>query len=125
MRDFEKSTAEAEAGELLDHIKEYVETRSEITRLTVLEKTSQAAGMAVGGFVIAFLFFLFFIFIGIAAAYIIAEYTGHIYLGFLSVAGCYLIAGILFSLNKNKWIQTPLSNKIIRNYFEDHEDKED
>ncbi len=121
----QKTTVEQEAGELLDHIQDYVETRSEITRLTMLDKTSQAAGVALGGFIIGFLFFLFFIFLGFAGAYIIAEYTGHTYIGFISVAGLYLVAGILFVWKKEEWIQKPLSDKIIRNYFEEHESKED
>src|SRR5436190_106817 len=123
MNEHQKTAVEQETGELIDHIKDYIETRSEITRLTVLEKSSQAAGAALGGFVIGFLFFLFFIFVGIAFAYVIAEYTGHTYVGFFTVAGIYLVAGILFAMNKDKWIQKPLADKIISNYFEDHEDK--
>jgi energy-coupling factor transporter transmembrane protein EcfT len=121
----QKTKVEQEAGELLDHIKDYVETRSELTRLTVLDKTSQAAGAAMGGFIIGFLFFLFFIFLGFAVAYVIAEYTGHTYIGFISVAGIYFIAGVLFAWKKKEWIQQPMADKIIRNYFEEHESKED
>jgi len=125
MSEHQKTTVEQETGELIDHIKDYIETRSEITRLTVLEKTSQAAGVALSGFITGFLFFLFFIFAGIALAYVIGEYSGHIYVGFLSVAALYLAGGILFMMNKEKWIHKPVSDKIIQNYFEDHEDKED
>ncbi len=121
----QKSAVEQEAGELLDHIKDYVETQGEITRLTILDKMSQAAGAALGGFIIGFLYFLFFIFAGFAIAYVIAEYTGHTYIGFICVAGFYLVAGILFAWKKKEWIQKPLSDKIIRNYFEEHESKED
>lgn len=121
----QKAKVEQEAGELLDHIKDYVETRSELTRLTVLDKASQAAGAAMGGFIIGFLYFLFFIFAGFAIAYLIAEYTGHTYVGFTSVAGFYLLAGILIAWKKQEWIQKPLSDKIIRNYFEENESKED
>lgn len=121
----QKAKVEQEAGELLDHIKDYVESRSELTRLTVLDKASQAAGAAMGGFIIGFLYFLFFIFAGFAIAYLIAEYTGHTYVGFISVAGFYLLAGILIAWKKQEWIQKPLSDKIIRNYFEENESKED
>jgi hypothetical protein len=124
MADQIKQTVEQEAGELLDHVKDYVETRGEITRLSVLDKASQAAGAALGGFVIGFLFFLFFIFTGVALAYLIGEYTGRIYAGFFSVAVLYLLAGLLFAWKKDQWIQKPLADKIIKNYFE-NEDKED
>ncbi len=125
MESRQKTTVEQETEEFLDHVKDYVETQSEITRLTVLDKMSMAAGAALGGFIIGFLFFLFFIFIGIAAAYVIGEYSGHIYVGFISVAGFYLVAGILFLLKKDQWIQKPLADKIIRNYFDDNENEKD
>ncbi|MEO8085231.1 MAG: hypothetical protein ABI763_00330 [Bacteroidota bacterium] len=125
MESRQRSTVEEETGELLDHIKDYIETKSEITRLTVLDKMSKAAGIALGGFIIGFLFFLFFIFIGIAIAYVVGEYTGHTYIGFMSVAGFYLLAGILFLMKKDQWIQKPLADKIISNYFEDNESEED
>ena len=115
-----KSNLETEAEDLLDHLKNYVETRSEITRLTVLEKTSEGAGAAVSGLITGFLYFIFFVFISIALAYFIGEYTGHLYLGFLSVAGLYLLTAVLITMNKEKWIQQPLAEKIIQHYFKDH-----
>lgn len=116
-----KTQLESEAGELIDHLKDYLETRSEITRLSVLDKASQGAGAAAGGLIIGFLFFLFFIFSGLALAYFLAEYTGHVYLGFISVAGIWLVAGIIFIVKKDSLIQKPIANRIIQNYFSDHE----
>ncbi|CAN5590857.1 hypothetical protein BH11BAC1_BH11BAC1_20380 [soil metagenome] len=125
MESRQRTTVEQETGELLDHIKDYIETKSEVTRLTILDKMSTAAGIVLGGLIIGCLFFLFFIFLGIAVAYIIGEYSGHIYLGFISVAGFYLVAGILFVMKKEQWIQKPLADKIISNYFDDNESEED
>ena len=116
---------EQEAGELIDHIKDYVETQGELTRLNVLDKGSKASGAAVGGFILGVLALLFFIFMGIAFAFLINEFTGHDYIGFFVIAGVYLVTGILLAVNREKWIHGPIADKIIRNYFEEHESKED
>jgi len=116
-----KSQLETDANELIDHVKDYFETRSEITKLTVLDKASQGAGAAASGLTIGFLFFLFFIFSSVALAYFIAEWSGHYYIGFISVAGIYLLAGILINSRKKAWIEKPVANKIIETYFEEHE----
>ncbi len=116
-----KTQLESEAGELLDHVKDYLETRSEITKLTALDKISQGAGAATSGLIIGFLLFLFFIFSGLAFAYLIAEWSGHYYTGFFSVAGVYLIAGIILIFRKKSWIEIPVANKIIESYFDEHE----
>ena len=58
-----------------------------------------------------------------ALAYFVAELTGHNYLGFIAVAGLYLIAGFIAMVNKDKWIQRPIANRIIQNYFKDHGNK--
>lgn len=116
-----KSTLASETEEVIDHLKDYLETRAEIAKLTFLDKGSQSAGAAAGGFIIGFLFFLFFIFLGIALAYFISEMTDHLYIGFISVAGIYLVAGMIFIVKKDSWIQQPLADKIIKSYFEDNE----
>lgn len=121
MLDRTKAELEEEAEEIIDRVKEYVETRGQILRLEVLEKASVAAGAAFGGIFIFILFFFFFVFIGFALAFLIAELTGHTYVGFLVVAGAYLLAGILFSANRKKWIEGPVSDGIIKNYFKEHE----
>ncbi len=123
MTEPQKATAAEEAGELLDDIRDYVETRVEITRLTLLDKLSDVVSIVIAGLVIGFLFLLFFIFVGLASAYLIAEYTGHTYLGFCIVAIIFLTAGIIFIRKKKDWIQKPVADKIIFSFFKNDKDE--
>lgn len=107
--------------QLIDDAKEYIETRSEISKLKAIDKGSKMAGNVASGLLLVILLFAILAFVSIGVAYALSEWIGRAYSGFLIVAGLYLILFILLALNKERWIENPVTNSIIRNFFKEHE----
>ncbi|MBK7850439.1 MAG: phage holin family protein [Bacteroidetes bacterium] len=110
-----------EIEELVDSAKEYIETRSEISKLKAIDKGSKMAGSMASGIILMVLFFAILAFVSIAVAFALSEWIGRAFSGFLIVAGFYLLVFVLLALNKERWIENPVTNSIIRNFFKDHE----
>ena len=108
---------------LITHVEDYFKTRQELSKLVAAEKTSVVASTIFSSIILFAIFFFVIVFGSIALAYGLAMYFGETFYGFLSVAGLYLLAGLLLAFNKKKWLETPMMNVMIRNFFknEDHE----
>jgi hypothetical protein len=102
------------------HIYELYETQSELKKLQMIEKTAEVVSSSAAAFSIILIFFFVLVFASITAAYAVTEWTGHAYIGFLSITGFYLLLGILLLSFKDKWIKRPLMNNMIKKIF-DHE----
>ena len=63
------------------------------------------------------------VFASISLAYGISELTGKVYIGFLSVAVLYLIAGMILFSKKKSMLEKPVIDTMIKNFFNegDHE----
>lgn len=117
----EKTFAKAE--ELIDSVKEYVNTRIESVKLSAAEKGSKIMANVIAGIIVAVILFLFIIFVGIALSFALAEWTGKTWLGFLIVAGLYLLIGIVIWAAREKLIRLPVMNALIKQLFSrDEED---
>lgn len=114
----------AKADELADTIKDYVNTRMESIKLNAAEKSSAAISFMVAGMVVAGVFFLFIIFLSIALAIGLGEWTGNIWLGFLIVGFLHLLAGILVWVGRKRIIQLPVMNAFITHLFKDPDEKD-
>ena len=104
---------------LVDHVEEYFQTRQELGKMIVAEKSSMIISSVVSNLVIVFIFFVVFMFASIALAYGISQMVGQAYAGFLAVAILYLVIGFLLYSNQDRWLKTPVANAIIRNFFKD------
>lgn len=109
----EKSTVD----QFIDHVEDYFQTRQELVKLIAAEKSSTVISTMVTSLVLISIFLLAFVFASIALAYGISQYAGQAYAGFLAVAIIYLAVGILFYVNRDKWLKTPMANVIIKNFF--------
>lgn len=107
--------------ELSDHVKEYIETRLSLLKLTMAEKISKVVSVLIAGALIFFIFFFFFVFVSLAVAYCIGVWLGHTWLGFLIVAFVYFLFGFIILVNKEKLIRIPVMNAIIRQLFSEDE----
>ena len=99
---------------LTDHVKEYINTRVELTKLAIAEKTSRVISQLIA-ITIVTLFFLFVLIFGsIAGAWALSNWIGKPYAGFLIVAGIYLVLGIIFWAARGRLLLYPIMNAIIR-----------
>ncbi|MBK8846213.1 MAG: phage holin family protein [Bacteroidetes bacterium] len=106
---------------LIEHAEEYINTRQELLKLIVAEKTSTVLSSVMSNLIISFIFFFVFVFASFGLAYFIAEYIGKTYLGFIATAGIYFVIGLLLHWNREKLLRTPFMNSIIKNYFKDEQ----
>src|ERR1044072_4300874 len=108
---------------LTDHVKEYINTRVEITKLHIAEKTSLVIGNMIAVGVVALLFLFMLIFGSIAGAWALSEWIGKSYAGFLIVAGFYLLLGLIVWLARQRLIRFPVMNDIKKQLHKKDEDE--
>lgn len=99
---------------LTDHVKEYINTRVELTKLHLAEKTSLVVSQLIAVTIVVLFFLLFLIFGSIAGAWALSNWIGKPYSGFLIVAGIYLLLGIIVWVARGQLLRFPIMNAIIR-----------
>lgn len=115
----------AKAEELTEHVKEYINNRMAAVKLNIAEKSSKLAATVIASVVAALFFFIFLIFASTALAFVFSRLTGALSWGFLIVAGIYLLLGALVWLLKDRILQLPIMNALLRQLFTDEKDDED
>jgi hypothetical protein len=113
--------------ETVEHFKIYLNTKIAQAKLSAAEKTSDLLSVFIAKTLVAFVLFFFVLFGSQAAAYGIGDYFGKTWMGFVFVAGFYLLAGLLIWLGRETLLQTPIMNAILRRLFinENNEDEKD
>ena len=117
-----KETFEKLEG-LTDHVKEYINTRVELTKLRIAEKTSLIIGDLVAGTIVLLLFLFVLMFGSIAGAWALSDWIGKRYSGFLIVAGIYLLLGIIVWMARGRLIRFPVMNSIIKKLHKGDEEE--
>jgi uncharacterized integral membrane protein len=110
--------------EMADHVKAYVNNRITSVKLSAAEKTSRVAANIIAAVIVTVIFLVFIVFASIAAAYALAKWTGEFYWGFLIIAGVYLVAALFIWKLKERILQLPIMNALLRQLFKE-EDNED
>lgn len=107
--------------ELKNDILEYLELRTELIKLSLIEITAKATTSLVSAIslMVLFIFFLFFLFL--ALGFYLGDLLGSPFKGFGIIALFYMILIILFILIKKKNIEQPLTDKIIENLTQQNE----
>lgn len=116
-----ENNEKSKIDDLIEHVEEYFQTRQELGKLVMAEKSSAVLSSVVTSIVLLFVFLLVFIFASIALAYGISQYAGQAYAGFLAVAFLYFVIGIILYANREKWLKTPMANAVIKNFFKNQE----
>ncbi|MGV3656825.1 MAG: phage holin family protein [Chitinophagaceae bacterium] len=113
MEDFKTS-----ATHLKDHVSDYVKTYLQITKASVTQSASTAAsGAAIGiAALVLGVFFLFFAFC--ALAFWLGSLFDSYALGFLAVAGFFLLLIVLIFALRKKVIVPKIRNTIISKVYE-------
>ncbi|MBI5858579.1 MAG: phage holin family protein [Sphingobacteriales bacterium] len=99
---------------LLDKAKEYINTRIAQVKLSVAEKISKTLSVIIAAFVAVLVFLFFLLFGSIALAIVIGNLVGKLWLGFLIIAVAWLLSGILIWKTKERLLQIPIMNAILK-----------
>ena len=101
--------------ELIEHVENYADTQQALIKLTIVEKTSVGASLALSGIIIGSLLMLVFLFGSIALAFYLSSLFEKNYTGFLIVAAIYFVLAMLLILFRNSLLKTPITNAFIKN----------
>ena len=104
--------------ELFYKLKDYADTRIDLFKLKAISKVSGVLSSVISGVVLVLLFFMVLICITIGFALLIGNALGQIWLGFLIMAGIYIVIGLIMFMSRAKFIKTPISNKFIKEFVD-------
>ena len=112
--------------ELTGHVREYVQVRITETRLLLAGRTAKVMSQLIADATVLLVFGVGVLFAAAAGALALGRWLNNTALGFLIVAGFFLLSVILIRLGKQRLIRTPVMNEIIYQLFEkDENDEED
>ncbi len=104
---------------LFKEFKDYVSLRLQITQLRYSSKTSLVSSSVLTYMLISMIVLFFVLVLTIGIALWMGNLLGEWYLGFLIMAGIYLMLGLVIFTFRNRWIRIPLNNLIIKEIFDE------
>ena len=106
-------TEESKFKAIPDHLKEYIQTKVNYYKLTAYEAAAKTASISVWGVALAIFGLFFLMFLSFAMAILLGDVMDNVFLGFLTVAGVYLLFVVLLIVMGDK-IKTPIVNTVIK-----------
>ncbi|POY39165.1 hypothetical protein C3K47_01325 [Solitalea longa] len=111
---------------LVDNIKDYIALKLRIVTLSVAENTANLLASLITRAAVLLFVIMFCFFASTALALYLGQLLQNQALGFLIVAGIYLFISLIIILIKDKYLEKPLVNTVIRNFFKgSNDDKTD
>ena len=107
--------------DLIDSLKQYLMLNIEILKLEAINHVSRIGSSLVGLLVVGIFAFLFVFILSLGVGFYLSALLGDTYIGFVIVAGFYLILTIILFAGRKKIIEKPLRDKIIKKIFEEKE----
>ena len=114
----------SKVDELFEDVGEYIDTRTELVTLKTTEKIAEGISVTISNILIGILFLLCFLFMSLALAWYLSAVLGRPHLGFVIVGGIYLLMGLFLWAGKDKLLQKPLMNMIIKQLFNERNEDE-
>lgn len=99
---------------VFEDIKSLFEDRLDLLKLRVIDKVSKFFASVITGLFLAMAFIIFITVFNIGIALYIGECTGKTYIGFLSVAAFYAVAGIILFLGRRTLIRSTITGILIK-----------
>lgn len=99
---------------LLDRASDYLETRLELFKLKATHKSTDVISSLTSKLVFIIIVTFVVLMVNIGLALLLGDALGESYYGFFALAGLYLLIAVLFQAFKAKWVETPVSNAIIK-----------
>lgn len=108
-----------DAKDIINHAGDYLETYYKLTVVRATKKASDVASGVVNSVLLFFISLCILLFLSMAAAWWLGDVMNNPALGFLSVAGFYvMLVIILVALRKNV-ISPYIKNSLIRKIYEE------
>lgn len=118
----EESGNKGGVEELIKKIKEYFDIRIKLVRLTITEKCVLVfAGLISHGIIVIFLI-LAFLLISLGLGFYLSELFGNSYAGFFIMAIFYFILALIIYLTKDKYLEKPIIETMIKKIFKEEEE---
>ena len=111
--------------DLASHVKEFINIRLESMKLAFAEKLSKIMANMIAAVVVVLMLLFFVIFFSTALAYYLGELFGHVWIGFLIVAGLFLLLAFITWSIREKLIRLPVMNAILSQLTNKEPDEED
>jgi Putative Actinobacterial Holin-X, holin superfamily III len=105
--------------EFIAHAEEYLKTKQELTQAKVTEKVVVIGSSTIASLILAMLGLIALMFFSLAAAKILSEYFQKPYIGYLLVALFYLLVMLLLVFKRNKWLNKPIMNTMIKKIYQE------
>lgn len=99
---------------LIEKGEAYAKTSIKLAKLQVLESSIAISVQLAARLILLAVFSFFAILLNFGIALLIGKMLGHMYLGFIVLAGFYLIVSIILYFFLHRWIQKPVSKFIIK-----------
>ena len=106
-------------GAIQEHAKAYIDTNIAYYKLWGFKVAMKSTTLMLKFFLIAICLMIVLLFVSVAGAFAIGKLLDSYALGFLIVAGIYLILAVLLFLVKDKIIEGPILEKFSEIFFND------
>jgi|688.fasta_scaffold1156986_2 hypothetical protein len=111
----------AENIELLyQKVEKYSKTSFELLQLSTINKTSDILSSLAVVIALSILLAMFTLFMNIGISLYLGDLLHNYVLGFIIVAVCYLLIGIIIYLFRKSLIKTPIDNLIVSKFLKDN-----
>lgn len=112
-----ESQDQKQAPDIVSLIKEYISTKVELTRLTVIDKLTVLVSSMITGAVVVVAMLLTFLFASITLALFLGELLNTYAGGFGIVALIYLALAVITNISKEKYINKFLQDFMVKKIF--------
>lgn len=103
--------------EVLNKIKEYIDTRVRLSKLILIEKGASIVADAITSVIILIFLVLAFLFVSLALGFYLSELLGNTYGGFFIVSLFYFLIAVIVILMKDKYLHKSITDKAIKKIF--------
>ena len=112
------------AEDLAGHLHEYFQVYRDSVKLSIASTISRIAAYLMAGLMVLLCFSFFILFGSIGVAYLLGEWLGHLYLGFMLVSVFYFLVALIIWSVKGRLLQFPLMNDMLEQLSkqEDYDD---
>jgi Putative Actinobacterial Holin-X, holin superfamily III len=115
----EAQNLKEDAKDVLNHVGDYAETFYKLSLVRLTKKVSDIASGVVNSVLIFFIGLCILLFISFAGAWWLGDVTNSRALGFLLIAGFYLLIIFVLVLMRKKVISPFIRNTLIRKIYEE------